>query len=263
LKLSHVILGAIALTIALKLWRGLVRPRVAAWQAARRLRSPDRPQPFAQGLPWLAVHARDTRRIIAALGLASPRPANWSTGLGQVQGAAGAGLVFVSPPVSGWTLIAGLSLPGPVGRRFVDKCTPLLQSLSQQFGEVQYFQADAQIDLYAWAKVADGRILRAFAIGDEGIIWNKGKLSKDERGLGLKLFELRGVDGGSGASAVGDLFAYPTEEHVGRLAAKWSLDPQALGRSKELSSGYLAEAPGAWRPERMARAAGVRRGAAG
>ena len=121
----------------------------------------------------------------------------------------------------------GLSLPHPVGRGFVDKSTPLLVDLGGRFAEVQYFFSYPPIDFYAWARVRDGRLVRAFAVTDEGIVWNKGRTSKEERGLGLKLFELRGVQGRKG-DAGGELILHPTEDHVMRLAHRWSLDPTTL-----------------------------------
>jgi hypothetical protein len=250
-KLTHWILIALGLYIALR----LARPLVEHVRAERVVRKPDKPIAFSGGLPWLAVKAGSVRSIAAALGLQEPKAVNWRHGLAEIEAAdESRPSVFVSPPVLGWTLVVGLPLPGPVGRRFADKCTPLLQDLSRRFKEVQYFQGDGTVDLYAWARAIDGRVTRAFAIGDEGIIWNKGRLTKEERSLGLKMFELRGVETGAAAAAVGDLFAYPTEEHVLKLASHWSLDPSALDKAEaRAGAGLIGRAPASWRPSRAAR----------
>ena len=159
--------------------------------------------------------------------------------------------VFVSPPVDGWTFVVGLPLPHPVGRAFADKCTPLLLDLGAQFPEVQYYFTYPLIDFFAWARIKDGRLVRAFAIGDEGIVWNKGRTTREEKALGLKLFELRGVRGRKG-DAGGEIILYPTEDHVMRIAAGWSLDPTMLGEAPaEASIGYVGLAPLRWRPERL------------
>ena len=79
--------------------------------------------------------------------------------------------------LSGWTFVVGLSLPYPVGRSFVDKCTPMLLRLGAEFIEVQYFFSYPPIDFFAWARIVHGRLIRAFAIGDEGTIWNRGNVS--------------------------------------------------------------------------------------
>src|SRR5262249_50997359 len=171
---------------------------------------------------------RDVARVIEVLGLADARHCNWRAGIGTVyDDRLGENHVFVSPPGNGWTFVARLSLPYPLGGGFLDKCTPTLLDLGAEFIEVQYFFSYPLIDFYAWARVVDGKLVRAFAIGDEGVIWNKGKPTKEEKTLGLRLFELRGVRGRKG-DAGGELLLYPTEEHVVRLAGRWSIDPTRL-----------------------------------
>ncbi len=236
---------------------------VAAWVLVPRLSEQqfvfsevaDEPVPFGYRMAWLAIRSRDTAAVVDALGLAEPRPCNWNSGIGAVYDAElGETHVFVSPPVNGWTFVAGLPLPQPMGRSFLDKATPLLVGLGGRFSEIQYFVAFPPVDHFAWARVIDGRLVRAFAIGDEGVIWSKGKTTKEERALGLKLFELRGVRDRKG-DAGGEIILHPTEDHVMRIAAKWSLDPTRIGKaSAPKSTGVIAIAPVAWRVERMKKA---------
>ena len=217
---------------------------------------PDRPAGFGYRMSWLAIRTRDTRAVIDALRLSAPQAANWSTGLGSIYDRElGEAHVFVSPPVNGWTFVAGLPLPAPASRRFVDKCTPMLIDLGRSFVEVQFFASMASVDYFAWARMIEGRVVRAFAIGDEGVIWNKGKPTKEEKAMGLKLFEFRGLRGRRG-DAGGEIVLYPTEDHLMELAAKWSLDPTVLAkRELEPALGVVARAPLAWRPERIRKAA--------
>lgn len=219
----------------------------------------DRPCPFGYRMAWLAIRTRDTRRVVDALGLQHAAPANWKTGIGVVYDRRlSDDRLFVSPPVNGWTFVVGLSLPQPVGRGFVDKATPLLQRLGSEFIEVQYFMSYPAIDHHAWARLIDGKLVRAFAIGDEGILWNHGKPSKEEQTLGLKLFELRGVRGRRG-DAGGELILYPTEEHVMRLASRWSIDPTTLDtidkEMVEAGLGWVGHTPAGWRAERLRQSA--------
>jgi hypothetical protein len=217
---------------------------------------PDAPAAFGYDMAWLAVRTRDTESVVSALGLQDPQRCNWNSGIGSVyDGDLGENHVFVSPPVNGWTFVVGLPLPHPSSSAFVDKCTPLLVALGGRFVEVQYFFSYLPIDMFAWARMVDGRLLRAFAAGDEGVIWNKGKTTREEKALGLKLFELRGVRGRKG-DAGGEMILHPTEDHVMRLALKWSLDPTRLNvTSSGPGVGYIALAPAAWRPERLRSAA--------
>jgi hypothetical protein len=217
---------------------------------------PDRPTPFGYRMAWLAVRTRDPEAVVEELGLAGAEPCNWSSGIGTMyDDALGPDHVFVSPPVNGWTFVVGLALPHPVGRSFADKCTPILVRLGRRFVEVQYFFAYPPIDMFAWARFLDGRLVRAFAIGDSGILWNKGRPTKEERSLGLKLLDFRGVKGRKG-DAGGEIVFYPTEEHVMRLAARWSEDPTKLhaGTVASPGLGFIALAPAAWRPERLRKA---------
>jgi hypothetical protein len=219
--------------------------------------APDRPAAFGFKMAWFAIRTRDTDRLVGMLGLRDPKNCNWRTGIGTVyDDQLGENHVFVSPPVNGWSFVVGLALPYPVGRSFVDKCTPTLLELGAAFIEVQYFFSYPLIDFYAWAKVVDGKMVRAFAIGEEGIIWNKGKSTKEESSLGLKLFELRGVRGRKG-DAGGELILYPTEEHVMRLAGRWSLDPTLLENtsSAQPGTGRICLAPSAWRSEKLKKSA--------
>ena len=218
--------------------------------------TPDQPVPFGYQMTWLAIRTRDSHAVVEALGLIGAKPCNWNSGIGTVYDAKlGQHNVFVSPHVNGWTFVVGLPLPQPLGRSFADKATPLLVELGQRFVEVQSFVAFPPVDLFAWARLVDGRLLRAFAIGDDGVIWNKGKPTREERTLGLARFELRGVRDRRG-DAGGAMILHPTEDHVMRLAGKWSLDPTSLGPSSAPAAmGLIAQAPALWRVERLRRTA--------
>ena len=218
--------------------------------------TPDKPCAFGYKMAWLAIRTKDTGKVAQVLGLVPSERANWRTGIGTVyDDDLGEARLYLSPPVNGWTFVVGLSLPYPVSRIFVDKCTPMLLDLGAAFPEVQYYFSYPLLDFFAWARISNGKLVRAFAIGDEGIIWNKGKPTREEKSLGLKLFEVRGVRGRKG-DAVGDLIVYPTESHVIHLAASWSVDPTILDRAKANSAaGYICPAPLAWRPERLRKTA--------
>jgi len=247
-----IILVMIASTVAGAYWlaRAGGEKRIVFAQAA------DGPCAFGCSMAWLAVRSDDPQQVVEALRLEEASPCNWNSGIGAVYDDwLGASRVFVSPPVEGWVFVAGLALPHPLGGSFTDKCTPLLVELGGRFAEIQYFFSYPPIDYYAWAKVKDGRLVRSFAVSDEGVIWNKGRPSREERSLGLKLFELRGVRGRKG-DAGGELILHPTEEHVLRLASGWSIDPTLLNeRHAPAGLGVIALAPHGWRAERTRKAA--------
>ncbi len=218
--------------------------------------APDAPCAFGYKMSWIAIKTDDAAKVLEVLDLYEVEPSNWQSGIGTVyHQELGENRIFVSPPVREWVFVVGLALPHPIGERFVDKWTPLIEELAEEFSEVQYFFSYPSIDFYGWARVLKGRISRAFAIGDEGIILKRGRTTKEEKGLGLKLFELRGVRGLSG-DAGGELILYPTERHVIRLAGQWGLDPTKLDRyGEETGLGAIGHAPAYWRPERYREAA--------
>lgn len=250
-----VVVIAVMIIVTIALAAFVLAPRLAEGRIVYE-QVPDRPPPFGPNMAWLAIRTRDTSRLVAALGLDQVYGANWSTGLGTVYNAElGETRLFVSPPVNGWTFVVGQSLPQPLGKSFLDKTTPLLLDLGRDFIEVQYFLSSPLIDHFAWARVIDGKLVRAFAIGDEGILWNKGKPGKEEKAMGLKLFELRGVRGRRG-DAGNEIILYPTEEQVMYLASKWSIDPTRIGSvASEAALGWIGEAPSRWRSERTRKAA--------
>lgn len=214
--------------------------------------TPDRPKPFGYRMSWLAVKTTDTAAVLDALALRDAVPANWNSGIGTVYAdRLSDDYVFVTPPVKGWTLIAGVALPHPVGPAFADKLTPMLLALSQTFGDVQYFAAFPIIDFFGWARVYKGRMVRAFVIGDDGVIWDRGRLTPDEKALGLRWFDLRGIKGRIG-DAGGAIVLYPTEQQVLRMASAWSCNPLRLDTMKlNDATGFIARVPQSWRAQRL------------
>lgn len=218
--------------------------------------APDKPCAFGPDMTWLAIKTNDYAAVIDAVGGEQPIAANWNSGVGTVYNAEfGQNRIFVSSPVDGWVFVIGTALPHPQGRAFVDKCTPLLAHLGERFKDVQYFASYPELDLFAWAKVVSGRIVRAFGVGDEGVILNRGRTTREERTLGLKLFELRGVRGRKG-DAGGELLMHPTQEHVMRVAGHWSINPTLLDATEAANGlGAVCHAPSSWRSERLRKTA--------
>ena len=245
-------LAALAALVLLAVWLSLMlAPRGAHFDEFAVDVAPDEPRPFGYKMAWLAVRTEDTSALAEFLGLKNGGAANWNSGIGTVyDDALGASYIYITPPVDGWSFVVGLSLPHPVGPAFVDKITPLMQSLGQRFPDVQYFFTYPLIDFFAWARVKDGKLARAFAVNDEGVVWNKGRITPEERALGLRLFELRGVQERQGDTG-GELVLYPTEDQVLQIARCWSLDPTQVESLETVDGcGVLATSPSAWCSER-------------
>ncbi len=218
--------------------------------------APDSPHPFGYEMSWIAVLCSDTEAVLDALEIKGETASNWNNGIGTVYDHwLGPDHVFVSPPVDGWTFVISVGLPHPVSFGYVDKCTPLLAKLAREFVDVQYYFSYPALRFFSWVRFRDGRLLRAFASTDEGVIWSKGQASRAEQALGLKLFEFRGVRGRHGDAGT-EIVMSPTEEQVMQIARSWSRDPTKLKASDAPAAlGYIAPTPQCWRAERLRKSA--------
>jgi len=239
----------VALILALSLLlsgRSDARAKTADVQQAE----PDRV--FGHDMGWLAVRSENPAQVVETLGLSGVRCLDWSAGIRAINEQDGViDQVFVSAPVQGWTLVAGLALPQPMGPAFRDKVRPLLARLLAEYHDVQYFLNYPTLDYFSWQRGDAGRFVRLFAATDEGVVLNKGLLTPAERRLGLRLFELRGVRDRQG-DAGGELLLHPTEAHVLSVAGAWSLDPSRLDPALMSGTrGFLGKAPKTWRSERL------------
>jgi hypothetical protein len=195
----------------------------------------DVPAPFGPGTAWLALDTADAAAVAAALGLQGTQEATWAEGVAPSHWSS----VFVTPPVGDWTLAVSAALFPP--RRAGDFVGPLLERLSREFGEAQYFCTHTGAGLHAWARARGGRLVRGYGwLGKEGLtLWDAGALTREERDLGLRLPGARPPaakqDEGAGAA--------PEEGDVLQLAACWSIDPTTLDEQlKEPRMGLLGRA---------------------
>jgi hypothetical protein len=183
----------------------------------------DLPVPFGPKLAWLALDTTDTQAAATALGLQGVRPATWAHGMD----AAHQSPVFVTPPLADWTLAVGRALfPPDRAEAFVK---PLLERLSRQFGDAQYFCTHRDVELHVWARARQGRLVRGYGwLGERGVtLWDEGALTKEERELGFRFND--GLD----------------EASVMHLADLWSIDPTSLNEQyKEPVMGLVGSLAG-------------------
>ena len=197
-----------------------INAAIAAWTAS------DKPRSFGPKCAWIAVRSSSPDAVAAALPLEGGTAAPWRTGVHLAYH----GYVFVSPPIDGWVLAAGSRLPGPDEGRLGDRATPFIERLAAAFGDVQYFCTHRVVELHAWARATEGRMIRKFAyVGEAGaVLWNDGAPTEAEQALGLDFppdfldTELR-----------------PNEESVMQVAGLWSVDPSTLEDLDEAPSRGL------------------------
>jgi hypothetical protein len=189
-------------------------------------------------MAWLALDTTETEAVAAALGLHQTRAATWLDGID----AALQGSVFVTPPLADWTLVVSRILFSPdQPETFV---TPLLERLSEQFGDAQFFCTMRDIELHGWACARKGRLVRGYGwLGEKKqTLWNEGLPTREERDLGFAFVNPQSALGSAWAD---DVPTVPDENCVTQLAFLWSVDPTILNEEfKEPVKGVLGTVPG-------------------
>ena len=206
--------------------------------------TPDQAIDFAYKVNWFAIASNDSSLVIEALQAKSYQVANWESGLGvaipSLDKRDKRNWIFVSPPLEGWVLVVGTSLPYPVmhtedrhdgiGQQF-DK---LAQRLAQKFDDVQFFGSYRVVGFIAWARFLKGEMVRVFSFG-EGLYANLGKQTPEEvllklpclDGLNLseaedKIFTFIGEDEDEDSPENG---VFLDETGVIEMAELWSINP--------------------------------------
>jgi hypothetical protein len=239
--------------------------------------TPDKPKSFGFKVLWFAVKAADHASVLDALEVGEATPANWASGLAAMYGDSPSSdrWVFASPPVNGWVLVVGSSLPYPtiethhdIGKRF----DVLFSRLLKRFNDVQFFGSHRVADFVTWARALNGKPIRIFDFADGQVLANVGEQTSEEAKLGF--VNLTGL---SPSEALDKIFAMAEEEDakenrlvanglspreartkvrqsrrspfldetdVVDLAALWSIDPSRLeDQDHPLSLGLAARLP--------------------
>jgi len=191
------------------------------------------PQIFPAPSRWLAIKSGHPHVVQAALGLHKPTPCSWEEGLTVAHEQK----LFISPPLAGWILVMGSRLPEPADD--VDKCFRFILDLSRKLGHVQFFSTNRAVNHHAWVQAHYGHVQRAYAWAGK-TLWNQGRVTQAERDLRLKCF-----DYAEATPRIHFAHSDPTflnTERVPLLAARWSVDPNAIdARMLKESQGIAGE----------------------
>lgn len=175
-----------------------------------------RPFPFPWPGRWMAIHGATPDRIREAFrGKVSPY-SSWADALLRCRERT----VFVSPSVDGWSLVVGANLPDVF--QDVDRAFHRLRELGDALGTIQYFSTDRVVHSHAWVRIDQGQVTRAYAWAGS-TLWNEGRVSLEERLLGLRCREY-----GEESEPVPFGEVSPESHNADRLvllARKWSVDP--------------------------------------
>jgi len=182
----------------------------------RNQKTPDRALPFGSKMQWIAVKTDYREQVAASLKLNNLELANWSNGLEK----AGENHVFLTPNIDGWILAVGWGLGE------VKKQSKLLEKLSSEYGEAQFFLTHAGAHSHTYIRYKSGKMTRHLHCEEGEILTNEGALATTEASLDLS-------------------DTLPDENLIFNIANEWSVNPNLLNQAQYAdveglgSVGYL------------------------
>ena len=235
--------------------------------------TPDKPESFGYKISWIAARDLTSRQMADVLELQNVLRANWTTGLAAAHSSAPPFRVFITPPISGWTLAIGRGLPYPIDIEASDgsdrtigaRFDALLQRIKPHSPETLFFATHRGAGLDAWARMRGARIERVFAFCEQQVLANRGEQTTEEHALGLP--DLGARDPPEADAFLNDIYnawsarraallatgtewekmetgagrgPYPDELDTLNLAAAWSIDPRTLHERSALRGVGLA-----------------------
>lgn len=214
---------------------------------------PDVPEDFGLKINWFAVNTSDVGAVLKALNLGTGQIANWSSGVRSAYSSRIGGyekdLAFITPPVNGWVMVAGASLPYPVMHTAdrhdgIGSAFDILYArLGACFSDVQFFGSYRGVGFVAWARMQTGEISRMFAFGDGDVYANIGTQTAEEVALGLPELNSLSLEEATAKMFNGET-SLPDEEAPLLLAERWSINPGKLtAMALPSACGIVVELP--------------------
>jgi hypothetical protein len=226
---TAIIVGAFAVGLA-----GFWKRRTAA-----RLRRTDNDihdlhTPFLFDRPnrWMAVKCSQIQKVQSALGIHNATLCPLSEGFSKLNERK----LFISPPIKGWILVVGNSLPDVT--EDPDKVFRFLMRVAAELGSIQYFAANRVLNHHAWVRIENNRVYRAYAWAGE-TLWNQGDRTAAERELDLKCYDYCDAPLPFPFTARDSNVA--NTEKVFQLAARWSVDPLAVNNQNFRAYGITGD----------------------
>jgi len=195
----------------------------------------DTPVSFGYKCMWIAVKTSNKERVGEMLGLKNMHAANWKTG---IEGAYD-DKVFISPQVGVWTLAIGFGLSNVHGGKSLveENYKAIIDKLSAEFGEAQFFGSHRVVEYQTWAKSVNGKTVRYYSyIGEKGEnLLVEGEPTDAEKQYHLiNTFSKEAKDEHYIDRA--DL-VIPDEDFVMKIAGAWSVNPITLEQRTDIKPG--------------------------
>jgi len=193
--------------------------------------NPDTPVGFGYKIMWIAVKTDNKALVAQTMGLKKTKPSNWKNGIDKAYMDA----IFITPPIDNWILVVGMGLPTGDSKESIDQVSDLLNKLSTQFGEAQFFCTHRVVEYHCWIKSTNGQIDRIYSyLGESGEnIEIKGEPTDIEKNY--KLIDTFSEEGQKDDYFDQEDLIYPDEQLVMTIAGNWSIDPTLLDKRKDIT----------------------------
>ncbi|WP_276975780.1 hypothetical protein [Flavobacterium filum] len=194
---------------------------------------PDSAVSFGYKCVWFAVKTDKKNKLAEILKLKNLSECNWKVGIDKAYN----GAVFITPAIDGWTLVCGWGLPHGDSKEGIEEVKFILQALSKEFGDAQYFSTHRVTAYHCWMKATNGQVVRVYSfLGESGEnLAIEGKPTKFEQTL--KLVNTFSDEAKNEEYFEGEDLDWPDEELLMQVAGHWSIDPTKIEERNDIAAG--------------------------
>lgn len=200
---------------------------------------PDSAVGFGYKCMWFAVKTDNKSRLAEILKLKNTSDCNWQVGIDKAYN----GSVFITPTIDDWILACGWGLPHGDSKEGIEEVKNILQTLSKEFGDAQFFCTHRVTEYHCWIKATNGYIERVYSyLGESGEnISIEGQPTKFEQPL--KLANTFSDEARDEKYLEREDLVWADEELLMQVAEHWSINPTKLDNRKDIapSLGLLGQ----------------------
>lgn len=228
-----IIFGIVAF-IAFSVWYAKRNGATAEYKSETKkiLTEQDKPIDFGYKIVWIAVKTDNKSELLKILGLKTSKPSNWKSGIENAY----ENSVFITPQIGEWTLAVGMGLPLGDSQESIEKLEKVLNELSSEFGEAQFFGTHMVVEYHNWMKSVNGKMERVYSYVGESMenIKVYGEPTEPERNLNL--FNSLSEEAKSDEYYDREDLDYADEELVMKIAEYWSVNPTKLTERTDIKN---------------------------
>ena len=227
------ILSGIVAFIAFSVWYAKKNGATAEYKSEPKkiLTEQDNPIDFGYKIVWIAVKTDNKSELTKILGLKNSKPSNWKSGIENAY----ENSVFITPQIGEWTLAVGMGLPGDSQESIV-KLEKMLNKLSSELGEAQFFGTHRVVEYHNWMKSVNGKIERIYSYVGESMENIKVYGNPTEPEKGLNLFNSLSEEGKSDEYFDREDLDFADEELVMKIAENWSINSTLLTERSDIKN---------------------------